>query len=636
MDFESTDIAQLLVAGLAAHLREQLASNPSGYTIPTETPNQSGRSARGKRQARESATQIACGEIVCVYRMLNKSIRSAVDEWIREWLEGVKVLRDNAYHLSTSDLAFEAMKRFEDCLRECYPKAVAEGMRAQITAQGGVNVFCLSDDVTTFICMCTQRCQVHATNHVAKFTSISIEEDEDSSLWKRGKLHSPCRGANVASNVDFKTNLSTLPSGKVIYACPGCTNAASLELGFDFCRMVARSKYSKMRIVRSMLRMARAHPMLPCYSAQALCHSTRCWGNVNDEGVSKGIDHPTLEIEDTHCGTKFLAIKHWPKKTLIANIPLLSGSQNSLQQMLRLTEDEMCAVSKEFMRKEEQRANHKRSVKELYANEMIQDVDSAISKCKEIPFGSVSELKTKFLGMGATLELACRTNLRRMRHHEVDDAMDIDLVRSIFNTLRAFFTACGPVVLTWDAASVDFYSGMCVGLYGKLNPEWARGHMNIAHSSDAVKKFSHDQRSLEAAMRFFDTLDANSLKFYEKRPQRIAICGSGRYLEFVIAPNVSLRSSSEFTAMCEDIQCLMDKAYGDVHLSALNYRDYSRGMTKHVPGIKTSHEKSKMEASGKVEAWLKAIFKVLAKRKRTRFAALDIMGIKPEDILAQF
>ena len=629
---DSSDLVPLLVGGLFEHLREELVKYPMGYV-------RSSSSTRGRKKGSFARHIIVSpsdhvGHVIRTYRLLNKEFRTEVDRWILVWMSAVKsMMRDAEGGGEFGEMLITLLKTQLSC---CFPQEIVEGLCKQIV-EGAMPVLRLKEDVVTFMCMCTQRCQIHATNPI----DLAMANSTDVG----------CKGANVClDSGDFCQNITLADSNTLIYACKRCLKKAQIKVDIRFLSNNT-DQSTQTNLARAMFRMARMHPLVDPFSYMGICHATRCWRWVDDNGNSvviddqvttdsdEEVDTATPPIHNTEYDTYVVDSTFWPRSVMLLRNISLHKDHHSIQQMLGLSDAMVQTAYFDVLRKMDQLARRQICIANHRNKELIEDINAHIARMfpnASFPFHSLEEMAMHYPGMAASLRVAVSTfvetydeTLMRTEH-----AMDIEPVRKAMFTISQFFRVCKLGNSLGLGSAYDYFSGMHVGLYERLSLCWAPGHGSMtlpqgirdaARNTDIPSTFTNSMRT---AVDFFYGLNDKSLNF-ANFPYSFELATSDN--EIKQETTILFRSLNEpkFNAMYMDIRTLADNVCKDVCLPPqISYKYYKQQVSKEKTCTNTKYDYQRSARD-----WYCEMFKKLVRHLETRCAALDLLGIGPADIL---
>lgn len=625
----ASDLVLLLVGGLFEHLREQLVKYPMGFCSSYRCT----RTKKGERRSRRAVSPSDhVGHVIRTYRLLNKEFRTEVDRWILGWMSTVKsMMRDAEGGGEYSEILIPPLKTQLSC---CFPHEVVEGLCKQVV-EGAIPVLRLKEDVATFMCMCTQRCQVHATNPIELAVANSTTVG--------------CKGNNACLDPeDFCKNVALANPDTLIYACEQCLLSARIDVDIRF---LSNNSDSSMQtnLARTMFRMQGMHPLVDRFSVMGICHATRCWGRVDDYGSSVHGDFlDDLGVSVTEYDTLVLDPTYWPQSVMLLRNVSLNEDHHSIQQMLGFSDAMVQTAYFDVLRKMDQSAQRQICIANHRNKELIEDIDASIARTFEhasFPFLSLEEMAVNYPGMASSLRVAVSREVDTYSDHHMrtEHAMDIEQVRKAMFTISQFFRVCKLCKLglkfSLDVCSAyDYFSGMHVGLYGKLSLSWAPAHGGMtlpevirdAAQNPGVSP-AFDSRML-TAVDFFTGLNDNSLNF-SNFPHSFELLTSGNGMRLCTTTLFRALSEPKFIAMYTDIRSLADNVGKDVCLPPLiSYKHYRQQ-------VSAPEDKRKVCQGGAIDYrrsardWYCEMFKGLVRHPRTRCAALDLLGICPQDIL---
>ena len=642
---DSSDLVHLLVGGLFKHLREQLVKWPMGYERTSETLRRS-TTKKGRKRHTWVLPSDHVGHIIRTYRLLNKEFCTEVDRWILEWMSLVKShMRDAEAGGEYGEVLITLLKTQ---LSYCFPQEIVEGLCKQVV-EGAMPVLRLKEDVTTFMCMCTQRCQIHATNPIESAIANSAKE------W-------PCTGDNIClDSQNFCQNIALATSDTLIYACKKCLQCAQMNVHIRFLSNSGDTSM-KTNLARAMFRMARMHPLVDPFSHVGICHATRCWGRVDNRGNFVNIDNEEMDhalspaIINSEYDTYVVDSIHWPRNVMLLRNISLHQDHDSIQQMLGLSDAMVQTAYSDVLRKMNQFVQRHLCIANHRNKELVEDIGASIAHMfpnASFPFLSLEEMAEYYPGMVASLRVAVSTEVETYKHGITsggscrirEHAMDIEQVRRAMFTISQFFRVCklGLECSLGVCSAYDYFSGMHVGLYGKLSLSWAPGHGDMtlpegirdaAQNPGASPTFISGMRT---AVDFFTGLNDHSLNF-RNFPYSFELSTSHTQMTMFTTNLFVALNEPKFTTMYTDIRTLVDNVCKDVWLPPqISFRYYKQQVSapddkrKVCQGETLLHPDSDYRRSA--HDWYCEMFKELVRHPGTRCAALDLLGIGPADIL---
>jgi len=584
--------------------------------------------------------------VICALRLLNKEVKYEVDERIIAWMNklrsliitvkkkeiehdqakveriraasglpspddaGVHDARCAAAATKLQDEHAILAKHAASCFSKDLTECITHCMKPNSPRPGAlestfkpVDLTKLDFSLSTFMCMATGRCQIH------------------------GPVGgSPCRNCCTSPPYPSCDNFTTLTFGNTkctVYAREKCVDAVCLKPDARFLSH-GNDRNLLVNTARAMFRMGNVqHP----FSPRDLIDATNYWG----------------------CGTDgdFLYV---PNKVMVFRHPVISKicPNASIQELLDLTDRDAQICHNDAVRKNQQRIDRDAEMKKKHIKELCDDVDYYMaSTCRgSIPVSSLKELGQICSGMEASIRAGVVHNASLSGASCKQHCMDIEIVRNGLRTVELFL---GPVIYTdrkmskdssvCSAEAYDYISGMHVGHYGKVNPEWALEYANLDGFKAVLvncNAASHPARAVCKAMSFFDELDKDSLLCCESRsddllPKRWLL--STKQMRIVFDARWETRQIwgadvgyKNLTKMDADFRYLISRQGSDIELPPL--------FTKltHTNGVLTTCCK---KASERVREWYMNTFRLLVKDPSTRGAALDLLGIRPMDLVSR-
>jgi len=604
----SADIVRFMVDGLFSFMEDSSYHHKYTRTTPPAYRDKSG--------------------VICAYRLLNKELREEVDRRILLWMGKVQPLMitiremklkvDVAMRLdlrTSSPATKTAMARHEDAktalnshLNTCFSDNLSIAVVFDLNTTDRLTQ--LDFSISTFMCMATERCQIH------------------------GPLGG-CQCRNVVGGPYSNENFTRLEFGSkkfTVYAREKCVDAICVKPNARFLSH-GNDQQLSVNTARAMFRLKGVHHP---FTQEGICKATNCWGEVSPSTAAT-----------SQRGVAMVGTSLWPTKIMLFRHPSIDDKRCSIQGVLGLTDAEAKACHNDAVRKQQQRLEREAEIKNKHIEELYADVDSYMASSKEFPVSSLKELGEVCSGMEESIRQAVVHNASMSgascKHH----GMDIEIVRNGLDTAKAYL---GDIITVdrkiskdlpvCSSEAYDYLSGMHVGRYGTVTPDWAPAYGNL----DGYKIYYPDrsmpqQRKTVStavckAMRFFDALDSNSLLAFESRPhdplpKRWLL--SNNKMSFVFEAHFPGPTSTDSTVLYKnlakmdtDIRRLISLQESDIKLPVL--------FTKltHTNGVMTTCSKKASEA---VKKWYMDCYRLLVEDPSTRCAALDLLGVRPHHLI---
>lgn len=617
----SADIVRFMVDGLFSFMEDRNYHHKYTRTTPPAFRDKSG--------------------VICAYRLLNKELREEVDRRILVWMGKLKPLMITVREMELKvDAVVREDRRLD--LRIYSPAAKTAMMHHDIATHALENHLdtCFSDNLSramvydlgttdrlihldfslsTFMCMATERCQIH------------------------GPLGgTQCR--NVVGGPRSNENFTVLEFGTkkfTVFAREKCVDAVCVKPDARFLSH-GNDQQLSVNTARAMFRLKGVHHP---FTQEGICKATNCWGEVSPSTAAT-----------PQRGVAMVGTSLWPKKIMLFRHPSLDDKRCSLQGVLGLSDTEAKACHDDAVRKQQQRLQREAEAKTKHIEELCADVDSAMATSKHFPVSSLKELGEVCSGMEDSIRQAIVHNASKgtgplCKNH----GMDIDIVRNGLSTARTYL--CDIIAVdrkiskdlpVCSSEAYDYISGMHVGRYGTVTPDWSPEYGNLdgykfiekrtcqgyspKPSPFAMRKIVSS--AVCKAMRFFDALDMNSLLAFESRPhdplpKRWLLSNS--QMSFVFEAHFPGSTSTDSTVLYKnlakmdtDIRRLISLQESDIKLPVL--------FTKltHTNGVMASCSKKASEA---VKKWYMDCYRLLVEDPSTRCAALDLLGVRPHHLI---
>ena len=612
----SADIVRFMVDGLFSFMEDRSYHHKYTRATPPAFRDKSG--------------------VICAYRLLNKELREEVDRRILVWMGKVSPLmitirettlkadaaaaEDRRLNLSTSSAARStAMARKQDArnalrnhLGTCFSDNLSLAMSYDLSTTDRLTQ--LDFSISTFMCMATERCQIH------------------------GPLGG-CQCRNVVGGPYSDENFTQLEFGSkkfTVYAREKCVDAICVKPNARFLSH-GNDQQLSVNTARAMFRLQGVHHP---FTQEGICKATNCWGEVSPSTAAT-----------SQRGVAMVGTSLWPKKIMLFRHPSIDDKRCSIQGVLGLSDAEAKACHNDAVRKQQQRLQREEEIKNKHIEELCADVDSAMATSKHFPVSSLKELGEVCSGMEDSIRQAIVHNASKgagplHKNH----GMDIEIVRNGLTTARTYLVDIiavdrninkdSPVC---SSEAYDYLSGMHVGRYGTVTPDWSPAYGNLDGYKFIEKRTCQGyspkpppcamrkivSTAVCKAMRFFDALDRNSLLAFESRPhdplpKRWLL--SNNQMSFVFEAHFPGPTStdSNLAKMDTDIRRLISLQESDIKLPVL--------FTKltHTNGVMTTCSKKASEA---VKKWYMDCYRLLVEDPSTRCAALDLLGVRPHHLI---
>tara|TARA_B110001450_G_scaffold256770_2_gene288598 strand:- start:264 stop:2234 length:1971 start_codon:yes stop_codon:yes gene_type:complete len=635
----SADIVCFLVDGLFGFLEDTSYSYPWKRSTPFEFRRKIG--------------------VVCAFRLLSKEVRQEVDHrieiWMRkfyhssleiqamftkmntlmrEWLVDVGEQSNEQSGECKAAIDHYVAKKddFKRFLDECF----SVDLRNKVTydLEHSDRLTRLDFSVSTFMCMATERCQVHAPIGACSCCS---------SLNRK-----KARG----SRGDF-TELRFGSMRVTVYASEKCVNDVFCIKPRDGLHLLRDDdKNISVNTVRAMFRMSGVyHPFHP----EKINMATKCWGEPATESW--------MSIAIATQGAMRVSRSTWPERIMLFRHPCISDKRTSIQDLLGLTDSQAKTCHNDAIRKKQQHTAREEAAKKRRIDELCADVDAYMAYMAaddSFPVSSLEELGSVCSGMEESIRMAI------LQHTDVSVAprkghgLDIECVRDGLWTVKYFL--CWPVISAdrstcketplCSAEAYDYMSGMHVARYGTITPCWAPTYADLKGAAMFGKVPSgtyfwrrgekHLQGDLRCtvvgkavcmAMRFFDALDTTSLTISESHPNDSAAHWllSNKHMSGERATSLSVDFSpsvyDNVVKMDADIRRLVSAQQSDIALPVL-FSAHTHVKAKLA--IKNAQSDAARDA---VQKWYTDCYRLLVEDPGTRCAALDLLGIRPVHLI---
>lgn len=442
----------------------------------------------------------------------------------------------------------------------------------------------LQPNVATFLAMSQEMCQVHTPMGIRKCRNV-------------------CRKSFDTSNFCFYEAGNTRIC---LYARSCCLDEVCVSPHTRLSLPASVSNDFASNTCRAMLRSVGVfHPFAPSDVMQA----TRSWGTA----------FPLHNINDSSHGEKCLsaATKQLPTSIMVSRHPQIDDKDASVQGLLNLTDRQMRACEFDARRKQEQLKEKKRTLLELERRNMVDDVNSHLASIKRFPVKSLDELSVTCPQMvKAVLDIM---NTQAPSRH----ALDIHCVQKWMNTVTYFMVDVRVFEYTTyktvsSSQAYEFVSGLHTPIYGQTQPSWVLNPINLS----VYRRFDKCQITTKA-IRFFDSIDSESLKIVKSRFSLVSRLDTPTRVpnyEF----NCKLYTHGEFNAMIDSVTKVLTDANEEDELIVLP-----------DCGPKSTSARAKYtprEIDESMMRWMQNTFKLLSSRPSTKAVALDILGVTNQDI----
>lgn len=406
--------------------------------------------------------------------------------------------------------------------------------------------------------------------------------------------------------------------------------------------------------------------VLPPYGDRAVCRATRCWGRHDEWRPFIYQAYSGNVVSHDGGRTRYLPQCFWPERLLLARHPSLPAKTTSLQGVLGLSDADMAACKRETDRKLAQKAARDDLLRERYVQEMLEDVSATVAADERLPFDSIEELQEASPGIVATLRQECfRNTTERVQH-----ALGIKAVPYILDVLRGFFNEVleedtdartGPS----SGEAYAFVSGLHYGQYGPRTAHgtwcsnvyggaagYARHFLKHAESTVDEKALYDPIPPICAALVFFDGLNCELRACPCEtlpRPRQWQISATvrgGERAEIDVAclwmthPQcVHFRACAAAlcAAVAPDAEPLPELfTQHELELFRCSCKMYMKPKLGYKVGWivkRSTTEAAVLDATKKVACWYVDTFRVLATDPATRCAALDMIGMRSQELV---
>lgn len=591
------DLPAFLADGIFAFMADASYEFKTGASVPAAYKGKGGT--------------LAAARLVC------KDLRAELDSRIRDWMlvfhdklvhMREKIVRAEnvpAHYLLATQERYtpeqieefnrinatkkEAQQDFEKHVVPLLGDDIATAIGWDVQSQDPMTLS-LGFDVCTFMCMATQRCQVHGPMGVGR-----------------------CRNVCCVSKINFggATNSNfacvTFGDNKIcLYAREKCVDAVCIK---PDSRFLSNSDNSvSTNTARNMFRAKGVyHP----FSTSEVNLATNAWGAVDSlpSGDSRGV--------------RMVSAANWPRKIFLMRHPAVSDSNASIQQVLGLTDNEAKACRADAIRKAGQKIEREQIINKRIVDELIEDLDVYMKRTPSIPVGSVGALGDICPGMEKSVRIAVR-EMHHSRH-----VLDIDDVRNAMETVSFFL---GPVLTAdrqakRDVASseaYDFVSGMHFGRYGVRCPAWKPSYASMKTFTKVPTEEVRVKHSV-LALRFFDELNESSLCVASSRQDTLPdfwMLSAGS--KTIVFKAVFYGSYDDYMKLHDQVSFLLTES------------DVSTRLPKLFPKLVHTYATT-MHGNRKqcleLKEWVMNTFKLLVGDPSTRCAALDILNLAPSRMI---
>ncbi len=554
------------------------------------------------------AGTIAAARLVC--KELRAELDSRISDWMLAFHEKLVHLREKTLALQALPANFsrnaelhgpdkikdfdrivaledEASKDFENHASSFLVDDIVTTIKWDVNSTDPVTLW-LGLDVCTFMCMATQRCQVHGP-------------------IGKGR----CRNMCVVSKFNYcvsNSNFSCINIGEnrvCLYARDKCLDSVCIKPDPRFLANADNSL--AMNTARNMFRSRGVYHPFP---TSDVIRATNAWGTGD----------PPLWLQQAR-GVRMATVATWPRKIFLTRHPAVPYSNSSIQQVLGITDEEARACRADAIRKSEQKTERERIMNQRIVEELVEDLDVYMESTRSIPVNSMEALAEICPGMDKSIRIAVR-DMHHSRH-----ALDIDDVRNALGTVSFFL---GPV-LEADAMShgevasseaYDFVSQMHFGRYGVRCPGWRPIYASM--KTDITNKQSKISDSV-LALRFFDALDESSLCVAKSRqrdtlPEAWMLSAGAKTIVF---DAVFYASYDDYLKLHDQVSFLLTESNLSVRLPKL--------FPKLVHTYATTMIGNRKQCS-EIKDWVMKAFKLLVTDPVTRCAALDIINLVPSNM----
>lgn len=536
------------------------------------------------------------GGMLCAARLLNKEIRSELDKRIKALIVDIrdKIMAYREAHLQSmgSWTLQENRRVLPDNVKQLIETRRSELSAATLPVFGeNVTLKIMSDvcgeghtvhlepDVGTFMAMVTQRCQIH------------------------GALRPPESGQRCRNlcNTMNNDNFSIIRVGeykRCVFARERCLDSQCINMNPRF--LTHGESNIPCNTARAMFRMK---GVMPPYDPRKVCEAVNYWGVAVDRSRGQA---PTSQ--------------DWPRKIFLVDHPLVKGEYSSVQSALNMSDTEVKMCRDDALRKHQQKKDREKALVEMSVKDLMEDLDSELKRIK-IPIKSVKKMKEDYPAIYTAIEVAVRKN------HSARHVMEIDMVVNSLDTIAFMLgdVVDAEVELGGSVSSCEAYefvSGMHVGRYEKVSPQWAY-HYGTLNRGFLFKRHERETQDIIKALAIFDAMDKSSLLVNKTRdhdhiPTCFSICTSQGSFTF----DARWYSWDETVALHNDIKELMAREDNENELPDLYPKRVHTDVTNYVlAGDKQSRE---------FRNYVINMFKATVDDYGTRCAALDILHLTPE------
>lgn len=625
--FETCDVLpQLLAGGVFAFLSDRLTGRdflcrqltPSGYRLKSG--------------------------VACAFRLLSVECRKQFDTLAIDWMETAKMLTEIALvapcptenlqdyeryvslfkedgnpryvpDLLNLTVAFERVSNHLATLfhgRSAIVKSILQDIgRAQRRSWPRCATLHISADVVTFMCMLTGRCQVHGPRG-CKCSNVCNLDD------------------NSRPPVNKNFTLIKMPGGKyqTVYARKTCVESMSIHpralWGNKVNRQFSNGAHVQ-SVARAMMRTAGVRsPYSPDLISKALL--TAEWEGKSDQLVFDEVARMCMASET------FDAL-------FVTRQPFISYGPASLQQLLGLSDQQVQAALTEVARKDTQLKDRDDMVTARIVLELCEDVDVAMQTDPAFPFNSIEELGRVCAGMADSIRVAIRvavakkaSDVHALEILEVDTCMRkvkffMTKVLACDHELAKSGNICSSEAYTWMS---DIHHGVYWFATDRKHQHcqtysWLRATKAYLCVGPIFDKDSDSSENMTArcqCMRFFDALDASSLMVAHTDDKRSSLplkwMLSNKHATITFESKLVDHPYECIRQFVEDVGRLIERLELDVKLPRL----FSK--LEHTMGTAYLGHKGNV-----IKQWFMKSYALLVEDPRTRCAAMDLLGLRP-------
>jgi len=445
-------------------------------------------------------------------RLTCKDIRKALDDRLKEWMEGFKeqTVETRKWYLKShccapdgyamtdgrTDVRDSDSESTRTQLRKCaeaqnhYSRAwlnlcahcgdlvshnilsfLTESNTFTVPQNGSAIVHMLPSNACTVLAMATQTCQVHGFG----FGRRRVLEGLKGCCRNLVTSHIPTRVGTSFTVIEGTDGVRHM-----VFALKGHVDEVSVRPStWRLLNNNSKGESCPPLVLNYLLVQAMFHMcgVWPPYAAVDVNRATGWWGK-----------NP---LTSSTTGARHLPQTFWPAQLFIARQAGLPAETTSLQGLLGLDDNQMRQCEAEALRKMEQKAERMRRARAREIEEIMEDISVAIEVDDKLPFSCFQELEDSSPAIGCTLRTLARVDRTNdcgsgITHHH---GLSVPSLRCALSTCRIFYSdvlqedrLMSPGMSSSDAYA--YVAGLHYGMYGEPGGEAGTWTNNVYGGCD--------------------------------------------------------------------------------------------------------------------------------------------------------